>query len=96
MPILRKIHSAYFIGEGCITDMMQTIEAYRYHDEEEEDSSAKNSVIIMINDEISPAQQRNLHQKLGCDIEGKTGLFYVFLLNVLNQRRDDYKCFSTL
>lgn len=65
----RKAQAKYFIGLGKLEEIHAAIEVYKVQ-------------LILFNHDLSPAQERNLEQKLQCRVLGRTGL----ILDIFAQR----------
>lgn len=64
-----KAQAKYFIGLGKLEEIVAAI-------------SVHNAQLILFNHDLSPAQERNLEQKLQCRVLGRTGL----ILDIFAQR----------
>lgn len=65
----RKAQAKYFIGLGKLEEIVAAITVH-------------NAQLVLFNHDLSPAQERNLEQKLQCRVLGRTGL----ILDIFAQR----------
>lgn len=70
----RKAQAKYFIGLGKLEEIHAAIEVYKVQ-------------LILFNHDLSPAQERNLEQKLQCRVLGRTGL----ILDIFAQRAHTFE-----
>jgi GTP-binding protein HflX len=66
---LRRIHPATFIGAGKVTDVADLVRVW-------------NGNVVVFDDALSPAQQRNLEKSIGCKVIDRSAL----ILDIFAQR----------
>ncbi len=61
LQVLRRVHAATYIGRGKVEELKRLV-------------AARKSDLVIFDDDLSPAQIRNLERALGCKLLDRTGL----------------------
>ncbi|ACY49592.1 GTPase HflX [Rhodothermus marinus] len=61
LQVLRRVHAATYVGRGKVEELKRLV-------------AARKSDLVIFDDDLSPAQMRNLERALGCKLLDRTGL----------------------
>ncbi|MFO7312981.1 GTPase HflX [Rhodothermus marinus] len=61
LQVLRRVHAATYIGRGKVEELKRLV-------------AARKSDLVIFDDDLAPAQMRNLERALGCKLLDRTGL----------------------